>query len=214
MLFALDENSFLGISLTINGQIIEQKELRDPNQRRYNTSLCNLDNRYVFAIGGYGDAEEQQMCLDSLEYYNIQQNKWQNGPKLNTPRAYSSSCSTGNNFIYTFCGYNYTDSSLDTIEKVDANGVISKTQGVQWQLITLASDMKITARYNALVAQFSRAEIVILGGYNFSNLEDGYLMDTTNDQVEKLFDRADGLKFSSDGNQTVKVKDGQIAALI
>ena len=51
--------------------IVQKAPIR---RARILTALCNLNNMFLFAIGGFD--EEESLYLNSVERYNIRQNIW------------------------------------------------------------------------------------------------------------------------------------------
>ena len=115
-------------------------------------NASNGDN-FIFAIGGYSDGNLYAECLESVEYFNTVKFWWADAPKLNTARANASSCLIGHT-IYTFCGYNYVNSSLNSIEKLTQIDVVvaGNISRVEWELISPEDKNKFKPRYNAMVA--------------------------------------------------------------
>lgn len=56
---------------------------------RYNIPLALFNNRYIFAVGGM---VTKTKGTDSVEVYDIKTNNWYNGPSVNKPRAFTSTC--------------------------------------------------------------------------------------------------------------------------
>ena len=105
-----------------------------PFTMRMNPSLVKyLDvdlQEYLFVIGGM-HVMNSSVYYKSVDLYNIEQNEWRNMPSLNICRSRASSAAIQEK-VYTFCGYNYFDKYLDSIERLDARSCIRGNEGVEW----------------------------------------------------------------------------------
>ena len=89
---------------------------------RMNPSLVKYQHpadlkEYLFVIGGM-HVMNSSVYYTSVDLYDIKQNEWRTMPNLNVPRSRNSSAAVQDK-VYTFCGYNYFDKYLDSIERLD-----------------------------------------------------------------------------------------------
>ena len=77
---------------------------------RENPSLANLDDKYVFILGG---SSRKKLSTD---YYNVGSNTWTKGPMMNAPRYNFSTCIL-DGILYAFNG---ATKNHDCIESLDA----------------------------------------------------------------------------------------------
>jgi serine/threonine protein kinase len=118
---------------------------------------CIYVNNTILAIGGYqykDDNNNQQ--LKSIEVYDLKTDTWikDKYSDLNIARSQASSLLFDDVTIFVIGGYNKTDFSLDTIEKIDL---------VTYKTILLEVKLPIPIRRCGLL-KMSEISILILGG--------------------------------------------------
>ena len=119
--------------------------------------------------------------------------------------------------------------TLNSIERINACAVINKVYRTKWDLIQLTqgSNMfspSLTPRLSPLVAALSLNEIVILGGFNHKVLGDGYVYNLDTNSVEQVIFQSDNsykssFRFGNTLNQSVTMNNlgrlgGKIAGLV
>jgi hypothetical protein len=86
----------------------------DLKYARHGHSACSIADKYIAVTAGrIGDG-------NTCEIYDVNTNKWNDLPKLNTKRHYHSSCVFENSSLFVFCGINNDNRSyVNTIERLD-----------------------------------------------------------------------------------------------
>lgn len=102
-----------------------------------------------------------------VEIYNLETNKWRNGPNLNVARRYHSSCSLRDN-IYAIGGTNDQDEYFSSIEILE---ILRPQQ--RWVLVYQNA---FSPRMCTAVIPIEDSQFVIIGGFN--NLGEGELKDS------------------------------------
>ena len=139
--------------------------------------------------------------------YNLEQDRWENGPWMNYTRAGHSSCAFQLT-VYVFCGVHQLDMSTNSIEKLDTSKYMAR-----WQLIHVAESVLIP-RYWPIAAMINPTEIVIMGGVDDSDkkLGDVVYFDVRKETCKKVI--ADGLRvFSTSANETIVYRRNAILAM-
>ena len=96
-----------------------------PLMARYEPSIVNFSNEFVFVCGGYNN---QVGYMDSVEKYDLadETKPWSiEVPRLKTARRRHSSCSLSD-YIYVFCGEN-ENGLLSSIERLNARKAIENS---------------------------------------------------------------------------------------
>ena len=98
------------------------------------SSLVNYGDRYLFLSGG---TDSDFLPLDSVEKYDISENKWTAAPKLNQERYNHSGCSL-NDSTYVFCG-RAEGYLLNSIERLNVKALLNckDEEGISWQIISI-----------------------------------------------------------------------------
>ena len=81
---------------------------------RENPSLANLDDKYVFILGG----TVRIKC--TTDYYNVASNAWTSGPRMTETQHKFSTCFL-DRILYAFNGARF---NKDFIESLDAQSLI------------------------------------------------------------------------------------------
>ena len=100
-----------------------------------------------------------------VSIYDLELMKWQDAPPLNSGRSGHASCALGSR-VYVFRGR----SKLPQIEYLDVDSMSS------WEIITLPN--WLTMRYAETATVLSQSTIAVFGGFNLSELNDGYVLNT------------------------------------
>lgn len=176
----------LGTEMTIH-------ERTPPRSARNCPSLCSFQDSLIFVIGG-GSLEDYREFDDSVEVYSTETDTWSTGPSLNTSRMHHSSCAVRQT-IYTFCGANFTQGDLASIERLNARDVILSQQGSakkpEWELIQPAlapgCTSGLTGRTNPLIASLrsDSGQIMIMGGFSGGCLNDCFIYDVSKNHLLK-----------------------------
>ena len=88
--------------------------MADAVTNRVNPSLANLDDKYVFILGG------TFRTVSTTDYYNVDQDSWTEGPKMTAPRYDLSSCILAG-ILYAFNG---ATPNYDCIESLNAQSLV------------------------------------------------------------------------------------------
>ena len=97
------------------------KEKARPLKPRSCPSLVNFADKFIFVIAGCNPFDHREY-LDSVDVYSIKTDSWAVAPALNTPRMSHSSCVLKDT-IYTFCGTNFDQGDLASIERLNVGDV-------------------------------------------------------------------------------------------
>ena len=91
--------------------------------------------KYEFVIIATG-AEYPQTFCDRTEIYNILEDTWVEGPKINQPRTRHTSVVVQNKYLYIIAGNNSSkNQKLDSIERLDMTALELK-----WEPINIFND--------------------------------------------------------------------------
>ena len=97
--------------------------LPNPTTVRRYPSLVNFCNDYIFVIGGQSPDDSEQV-YDTVEKFDIKEEKWSSAPSMKLTRLSHSSCTLSNKWIYTFGGYDKDFKFIDAIERLDATRAV------------------------------------------------------------------------------------------
>ena len=116
-----------------DGNKITVTEKAKPTIGRDRPSLVSYKNRYIFLSGG-ANPQNWDQCYKSVDYYDITSDSWSEAPSLRKARSNHSSCIHGD-FIYVFCGQKKNGILSDSIERLDAQGVITGNTLASWDTV-------------------------------------------------------------------------------
>eukprot|EP01017_Pseudomicrothorax_dubius_P004077 TRINITY_DN10738_c0_g1_i3.p1 TRINITY_DN10738_c0_g1~~TRINITY_DN10738_c0_g1_i3.p1 ORF type:complete len:620 (+),score=108.87 TRINITY_DN10738_c0_g1_i3:137-1996(+) len=85
---------------------------------KYAFQLVQLDNSYIFAIGGRTHGTDDTAIVKDVQIYDIANGSWDEGPSLNQARCLQGAC-VMNNKIYTFGGFTAASVRSNTFEFFD-----------------------------------------------------------------------------------------------
>ena len=95
-----------------------------PLTNRENPALANLDDRFVFILGGTFRTKS------TTDFYHIAHDVWTKGPLMTTPRYNLSACILAG-FLYAFNG---ATPRYDSIESINAQSLVNG-QVAEWKRI-------------------------------------------------------------------------------
>ena len=110
--------------------------------------MVSYRDAFIFVIGG-GSMLDYREFEDGVEVYSIESDSWTLGPSLKQSRKNHSSCSL-KHMIYTFCGCNFLDGYLASIERLNARDFL-QGGAATWELIKPIGFEQLTKRTNPLV---------------------------------------------------------------
>ena len=96
-----------------------------PGVGRASPSMVSYGDAFIFLIGG-GSMDDFRKFEDGVEVYSTEKDSWALGPPLKQSRQNHSSCSV-KHMIYTFCGCNFLDGDLASIERLNARDFLLGT---------------------------------------------------------------------------------------
>ena len=144
---------------------------------RHGHSCCNIADTYIMVSGS---RKEVSSASQKVELYDSNQDDWLELQPINEGRHYHSSANFENNFIYIFGGIqNASKKYSNSVERLKFSmGTITTAR---WEKINMSdnslymhSSLPIAARQGAGMCQFSKEEIMIVGGFNGKFLPDYY----------------------------------------
>ena len=123
---------------------------------RHRFSLCQINNRFLFVVGGRNVSTFQAM--DDVERYDCGKDKVCRIPSLNEPRMYLSTCAMGSS-IYAICGFNKDEQGesrfLNTFERLDNPGAEEGTEeheDLEWVTLALAEEINLLTERASTIA--------------------------------------------------------------
>lgn len=122
-------------------------------------SICAVGDKSIVVTGSM-----ITYAGNKAELYNCEHNVWVDLPELPQSRYYHASCSFKERFVYIFGGMSSnTDASEDMSIQVIDVAYADHTQA--WTDLKLNPESaQLTQRYSLIAMQYSKEEIVILGG--------------------------------------------------
>ena len=93
---------------------------REAPRARFAPSMALVYKKFIFMIGGY-----KVNHLDSVDVFDIGNNRWSKAPPLQEARYYHSSCVLNSQIIYTFGGSNANGSFLQSMEFLDCAALVA-----------------------------------------------------------------------------------------
>ena len=107
-------------------------------------------------------------------------------------RLYNSSCAIGS-MIYTVAGREIDNSSVDSIERLNAKTLLSGTKNTLWEVLNIQNNV-MPLMMSSVVAPIGHSEIAILGGNNMrgrlgslGQLGDVYIFNTHKNELKTVF---------------------------
>ena len=172
--YSKDENSDIFIIINLTKEEIEL-ESKLPMKKSFHSNIY-LDKK-LYIIGGI---EKNKKCSSNCFYYDVNDKKWVNLPKLNKSRKNCSLCVQNKSILYVFRGSD-DNNDLDSIEYLDLNCINNS-----W-IIFKPIDYGYTwfPGKNSLVINYSENKILIFGGENQNGYlyKETYLLDTNNKNI-------------------------------
>ena len=159
-----------------NGTFICRK-MASRNLSNLFPSLCLVQKVFVWVIGGSTTNDPTGDKFKAVECYDLQENRWDRKPQLNTGRESAASCEHDGH-VFVFCGILKDFERTNTIERISLKGCAAFWE----QFLVNKNDLK--PRSSPVVVSLNDNQIAILGGSH----RDG---ENRNDVV--LFDTANGL---------------------
>jgi len=137
---------------------IAHLELLSPMiQSRYNHTMVAVNNEVLYVIGG-----NSIFNCKTTEIYNVEENRWCEGGRLNNPRIFASACSMNRNKVYVFGGAeNKEDKQTALIEYCDLR---SRLKWIPLNISNSGLLLELHGRVRSGVIQISEDEIIIFGG--------------------------------------------------
>ena len=144
---------------------------------RHGHSCCNIADTYILVSGS---RKEVSSASQKVELYDSNQDEWIDLQNINEGRHYHSSANFENQFVYIFGGIqNASKKYSNSIERLKFS--MSTIQTARWEKINMndpglysGGSVPIAARQGAGMCQFSKDEIMIVGGFNGKFLPDYY----------------------------------------
>ena len=100
----------------------------EPLCQRGCPSLANFKDQHLLVSGGMSN---EYKCLQTMDIYDIKNDRWTTGPAMQTPRIQHSSCVLSN-FVYVFFGF-YEKDTINKIERFDAEAYLHRSDAsVGW----------------------------------------------------------------------------------
>ena len=115
------------------------------------------------------------------ELYSVEEDKWQELPRLQKIRQKHASCAIGIN-VYVFCGHDRLWWSNEMIERLDLQNL-----SVGWRTISVKAGL--TLRHSLGVAPLNEVEVLIVGGKDeevWGDLNDLVIFNTATEKASKL----------------------------
>lgn len=158
------------------------QKMSDMRNPRHGHSACAVGDRLIAVSGGRIGSGT------TCEMYNINSNKWQDLPELNTRRHYHSSCAFEGKQIFVFCGiHNESRQYINSIECLDVS-MIQKNMQAKWQIYQLNSSpiqSQFTARQGLGSCQIDKNGILIIGGYTGKHTQDCFYIDVAKRDIKR-----------------------------
>ena len=151
---------------------------------RHGHSACSVGDKFIVVTGSRKENEQAQV---KAECYNVDIDLWFDLPQMNEGRHYHASCSFLDRFVYVFCGIsNSTKKYINTIERLD-----HQTKR-PWELIEFSNE-QFPARQGLGVAQMTKDEILIFGGFNGKYMKEAHILNCGQKKI-KLAENQPGLE--------------------
>lgn len=139
-------------------------------------AVAVMQESKVILSGGLQDAGKK------VSIYDLVLKVWKDAPPLNSGRSGHASCALGSR-VYAFRGR----SKLPQIEYLDVDTMAA------WEIITLPN--WLTMRYAETATVLSQNTIAVFGGFNLSELKDGFVLNTETQEVKQLHGEESNFQF-------------------
>ena len=144
-------------------------------QARFGLSLSGLPSSLT-AIGG-----SNEESLKASEKYSVRKNKWEELPSLSTPWEWAGTVLLSSLRIFCFCGRNYDDILLNSIESLEAE------RDLEWK--TLPLDDRVAQADDMAAAEF-KGKIVVFGWTRDTTSSFTQILSTEGNFIDELNDDA------------------------
>eukprot|EP01022_Parablepharisma_sp_SALTPOND_P022937 TRINITY_DN470_c1_g2_i4.p1 TRINITY_DN470_c1_g2~~TRINITY_DN470_c1_g2_i4.p1 ORF type:complete len:654 (-),score=31.30 TRINITY_DN470_c1_g2_i4:757-2718(-) len=140
---------------------------------RYRFETCVFRDNFIYAICGDGHSVPLPVGsqLNTVDRYDIENDKWELMPSLNERRGYCAACLLSST-IYVFGGFLYASNSYPyytyskTIEKFE----IESPGYSKWEYVSVEEpQINFLRKYRPLMVPISCNQILIIGGYKTSD---------------------------------------------
>ena len=119
------------------------------NYCRSSHTMIN-DGKYIYVVGGED--------LDTVEKYDIIENKWIIIPPMNSKRMLPI-LSIYNGFLYTFFGKSKNNQNIESIERINLNN-----NNAKWEMIMFSNPKNIDLRFYGCAVYEKNGLLYFFGG--------------------------------------------------
>ena len=158
--------------------LIKTTDQKSMHYNRLKHCLVNVGDKYLYAIGGYGDAGKLRVC----EKFSIEKDHWKIVPSLNHARLSAISCVV-QHYIYLIGGY--TGKHGPNPKQYERLDICDEESGWTIQEITSGEDYVDSILGSGSFA-ISPFDILIFGGTSKAGPITGIRFNTTENVIEPL----------------------------
>ena len=101
--------------LNPEGHDPQEQPLNVPTSAGAYFSLANLNDNFVFIVGGGADNRSTISAHGKTQRYNVAENSWIDLPNLNVSRQGAAACGIGD-AVYVFCGMKANSEGINSVE--------------------------------------------------------------------------------------------------